>query len=59
MAYLSLVLTHRMMSDYEVSLVNDNMQEFYVRFYGPTESASLRRLSCLITCGATLIIIRD
>lgn len=27
-----------MMSDYEVSLVNDNMQEFYVRFYGPTET---------------------
>ena len=26
------------MSDYEVNLVNDNMQEFYVRFYGPTES---------------------
>jgi len=29
------------MSDYEVSLVNDSMQEFYVRFYGPTESTSL------------------
>lgn len=28
------------MSDYEVSLVNDSMQEFYVRFYGPTESES-------------------
>jgi hypothetical protein len=27
------------MSDYEVNLVNDNMQEFYVRFYGPPESA--------------------
>lgn len=26
------------MSDYEVNLVNDNMQEFYVRFYGPPES---------------------
>ncbi len=26
------------MSDYEVSLVNDNMQEFYVRFHGPAES---------------------
>ena len=26
------------MSDYEVNLVNDNMQEFHVRFYGPTES---------------------
>lgn len=27
------------MSDYEVNLVNDNMQEFHVLFYGPTESA--------------------
>lgn len=27
------------MSDYEVNLVNDNMQEFYVRFFGPAESA--------------------
>jgi hypothetical protein len=26
------------MSDYEVTLVNDNMREFYVRFYGPGES---------------------
>jgi hypothetical protein len=26
------------MSDYEVTLVNDSMQEFYVRFYGPEES---------------------
>lgn len=31
------------MSDYEVNLVNDNMQEFYVRFYGPSESESLPR----------------
>ena len=28
------------MSDYEVNLVNDNMQEFFVRFYGPKESTS-------------------
>lgn len=27
-----------LMSDYEVTLVNDNMQEFYVRFHGPTDS---------------------
>jgi len=27
------------MSDYEVTLVNDNMQEFFVKFYGPKESA--------------------
>ena len=26
------------MSDYEVTLVNDNMQEFYVRFKGPSET---------------------
>lgn len=29
-----------LMSDYEVTLVNDNMQEFYVRFKGPEESMS-------------------
>lgn len=27
-----------LMSDYEVNLVNDNMQEFYVRFKGPDET---------------------
>ncbi|KAF9087810.1 Ubiquitin-conjugating enzyme E2 8 [Mortierella sp. GBA35] len=27
-----------LMSDYEVTLVNDNMQEFYVRFYGPADT---------------------
>ena len=27
------------MSDYEVTLVNDNIQELYVRFHGPEESA--------------------
>jgi ubiquitin-conjugating enzyme E2 H len=27
------------MSDYDVSLVNDNMQEFHVRFHGPQDSA--------------------
>jgi ubiquitin-conjugating enzyme E2 H len=26
------------MSDIEITLVNDNMQEFYVRFFGPAES---------------------
>lgn len=26
------------MSDYEVTLVNDNMQEFYIKFKGPTET---------------------
>lgn len=35
------------MSDYEVTLVNDSMQEFYVWFYGPTESAQfLSRSLC-------------
>ncbi|ODV89324.1 hypothetical protein CANCADRAFT_3951 [Tortispora caseinolytica NRRL Y-17796] len=27
-----------LMSDYEVTLVNDNMQEFYVRFDGPSDT---------------------
>lgn len=27
-----------LMSDYEVTLVNDNMQEFFVRFKGPAET---------------------
>jgi ubiquitin-conjugating enzyme E2 H len=31
----------RLMSDHEVTLVNDSMQEFYVRFYGPSESMCL------------------
>lgn len=31
-----------MMSDYEVTLVNDNMQEFYVIFKGPSESKSAK-----------------
>lgn len=30
-----------MMSDYEVTLVNDNMQEFYVIFKGPSESKTM------------------
>lgn len=32
------LLLCRLMSDYEVTLVNDNVQEFYVRFHGPEES---------------------
>lgn len=32
------ISSRRLMSDYEVTLVNDCMQEFYVRFYGPAES---------------------
>lgn len=37
-----------MMSDYEVTLVNDNMQEFYVIFKGPTESR------CILHCSRSL-----
>jgi len=36
-----------LMSDYEVTLVNDNMQEFYVRFKGPDESRWKRYI---LTC---------
>lgn len=32
---------YRLMSDYNVSLVNDSLQEFIVTFKGPIESASL------------------
>ena len=35
------------MSDYEVTLVNDSMQEFYVRFYGPAESKPHSRTDSL------------
>jgi hypothetical protein len=31
----------RLMSDYEVVLVDDNMQEFHVGFQGPKDSAPL------------------
>jgi len=27
-----------MMGGYEVTLVNDNMQEFFIKFYGPKDS---------------------
>lgn len=36
---------YRLMSDYEVTLVNDNMREFYVRFHGPPESELFRVLA--------------
>ena len=44
---------HRLMSDYEVNLVNDSMQEFYVRFYGPAESecAVFRARESVLTDG--------
>jgi hypothetical protein len=38
----------RLMSDYEVNLVNDSMSEFFVKFYGPSEStSSFYPLPCL------------
>lgn len=36
-----LITRSRLMSDYEVNLVNDSMQEFYVMFNGPEESKSI------------------
>ena len=35
-----------LISDYQVNLVNDNMQEFVVTFNGPLESASLEFPPC-------------
>lgn len=36
------------MSDYQVSLVNNKMSEFFVKFYGPAESESQSHASgCL------------
>jgi hypothetical protein len=32
---------NRMMSDYKVDTVNDDLQMFYVTFHGPTDSNSL------------------
>ena len=34
------VLMPRLMSDYEVTLVNNKMSEFFVTFHGPVESTS-------------------
>lgn len=39
-----------MMSDYEVTLVNDNMQEFYVIFKGPGESEDIYPLKEKNSC---------
>jgi hypothetical protein len=39
-----------LMSDYEVTLVNDNMQEFYVRFKGPEESKLCSYHQSINTC---------
>jgi hypothetical protein len=36
----------RFMSDYDISLVNDSMQEFIVRFQGPSESESPSQIPC-------------
>lgn len=29
---------HRIMSQYDVQLINENMHEFYIKFEGPSES---------------------
>lgn len=34
------------MSNYEVNLVNDNMQEFHVKFHGPSDSTILITINC-------------
>jgi hypothetical protein len=31
-------LPRRLMSDYQVNLINDSMSEFYVKFHGPKDS---------------------
>lgn len=31
-------MVFRLMSDYKVELINDNMQEFLVEFHGPEDS---------------------
>lgn len=41
---------NRLMSDYQVNLINDNMQEFYVHFIGPSESAFL---PLLVVCNGS------
>lgn len=46
------LLLCRLMSDYEVTLVNDNVQEFYVRFHGPEESTPP---FCLIWSGHAIL----
>lgn len=43
------------MSDYEVNLVNDSMQEFYVRFYGPAESEHRPRIAMLCAADEALL----
>lgn len=49
----SLVAHHSLMSDYQVTLVNNKMNEFFVKFYGPAESEScytgyeVERVLCL------------
>ena len=49
----------RMMSDWQVELVNDNVNEFYVEFKGPPDSAPYASplLSCLLL-GAVPLLVR-
>ncbi len=48
-----------MMSDYEVTLVNDNMQEFYVIFKGPQESKTCPLPSVLGKLYANTSLVTD
>ena len=41
-----------MMRDYEVNLVNDNMQEFYVCFRGPKDSMYPLKYICVLAADA-------
>jgi len=49
------VAFHRLMSDYEVNLINDNIQEFYVHFIGPSESASFISFP-VVYSGLTMVL---
>ena len=44
------------MSDYEVTLVNDNMQEFYVRFHGPEDSKWIPEYTLKLPLLSTAIV---
>lgn len=41
------IFLDRLMSDYKVELVNDNMQEFHVEFHGPNDSTDVITLTLL------------
>lgn len=41
----SSLTTNSLMSDYQVTLVNNKMSEFFVKFHGPAESESASKRS--------------